>query len=149
MLQTLVICLFILPFFALIKCVGNFINVWKKEAPLHWRQWQEPEFVDLYRGLFGLYWPIIFGKACEEAGSELLIKKRNDIRFVLLIMGLLFIAAISLTGFSFEVKPRWVHSMTNHPTAYAVVIVATTLLAISLIQWALFNSIPPEVKPCV
>ena len=69
----------------------------------------EPEFVDLYRGLFGLYWPIIFGKACEEAGSELLIKKRNDIRFVLLIMGLLFIAAISLTGFSFEVKPRWVH----------------------------------------
>ena len=109
MLQTLVICLFILPFFALIKCVGNFINVWKKEAPLHWRQWQEPEFVDLYRGLFGLYWPIIFGKACEEAGSELLIKKRNDIRFVLLIMGLLFIAAISLTGFSFEFKPRWVH----------------------------------------
>ena len=109
MLQTLVICLFILPFFALIKCVGNFIQVWKKEAPLHWQQWQEPEFVDLYWGLFGLYWPIIFGKACEEADSELLIKKRNDIRFVLLIMGLLFIAAISFNGFSFEFKPRWVH----------------------------------------
>lgn len=100
---------FLLPFFALIKCVGNFIQVWKKEAPLHWQPWQEPEFVDLYRGLFGLYWPIIFGKACEKAGSELLIKKRNDIRFVLLIMGLLFIAALSLTGFHLEFKPRWIH----------------------------------------
>lgn len=109
MLQTLVICLFILPFFALIKCVADFVHVWKKEAPLHWQQWEEPEFVDLYRGLFGYFWPVIFGKACEEARSELLIKKRNDIRFVLLIMVLLFIAAISFSGFCIEFKPRWVH----------------------------------------
>ena len=60
----------------------------------------------LYRGMFGELWPVIFGKACEEAGSDLLVKKRNDIRFVLKIIVLLFIAATAFNGFYFEVKPR-------------------------------------------
>ena len=74
MLQTLVICLFILSIWALLKSATDFVNVWKSEAPLHWQHWGEPEFVDLYRGMFGELWPVIFGKACEEAGSDLLVK---------------------------------------------------------------------------
>ena len=106
MLQTLVICLFILSIWALLKSATVFVNVWKSEAPLHWQHWGEPEFVDLYRGMFGELWPVIFGKACEEAGSDLLVKKRNDIRFILKIIVLLFIAATAFNGFYFEVKPR-------------------------------------------
>ena len=106
MLQTLVICLFILSIWALLKSATDFVNVWKSEAPLHWQNWGEPEFVDLYRGMFGELWPVIFGKACEEAGSDLLVKKRNDIRFVLKIIILLFIASTAFNGFYFEVKPR-------------------------------------------
>jgi len=90
----------------LLKSATDFVNVWKSEAPLHWQHWGEPEFVDLYRGMFGELWPVIFGKACEEAGSDLLVKKRNDIRFILKIIVLFFIAATAFNGFYFEVKPR-------------------------------------------
>ena len=70
MLQTLVICLFILSIWALLKSATVFVNVWKSEAPLHWQHWGEPEFVDLYRGMFGELWPVIFGKACEKLQQD-------------------------------------------------------------------------------
>ncbi|PKF56411.1 hypothetical protein CW748_10690 [Alteromonadales bacterium alter-6D02] len=109
MFQTLVICLFILSILAFMKSVGVFIATWKIEAPLHWREWNEPEFIDLYRQMFTYLWPVIFGKACEGANSELLVKKRNDVRFSLVIVVLLFIAGTAFNGFSFEVSPRWVN----------------------------------------
>ncbi len=108
MFQTLVICLFIMSIVGFIKSVSDFIKTWKVEAPYHWRQWEEPEFIDLYRQMFTRLWPVIFGKACEDANSELLVKKRNDIRFALIIVTLLFVAGTAFNGFSFDISPRWV-----------------------------------------
>ncbi|MBH0026504.1 hypothetical protein I6F53_05865 [Pseudoalteromonas sp. SWN29] len=108
MFQMLVICLFIWSIFSFMKSVSIFIATWKTEAPMHWRVWNEPEFIDLYRQMFTYLWPVVFGKACEDANSDLLVKKRNDIRFTLIISVLLFIAGTAFNGLSFEVSPRWV-----------------------------------------
>jgi len=67
---------FYLSIFSFMKSVSIFIATWKTEAPMHWRVWNEPEFIDLYRQMFTYLWPVVFGKACEDANSDLLVKKR-------------------------------------------------------------------------
>lgn len=71
----LVICFFILFIWVLLKSVIDFVNVWKSEVLFYWQNWGELEFVDLYCGMFGEFWFVIFGKVCEEVGSDLLVKK--------------------------------------------------------------------------
>ncbi len=114
MLPALVLILLLLAFYALFISINGFVKHWKDETPIHWNQWNEPNPIDIYSGMFGVYKSIIFGKACEDAGSKLLLKKRNDIRFILIIIALLIIAGGSLHLFNVQTKPRWIVWCINH-----------------------------------
>ncbi|WP_115718965.1 hypothetical protein [Gallaecimonas mangrovi] len=102
MFKVVLISLAILSFYGVIKTSSDFIKTWKIEVPWHWRQWGQPEFIDLYRGLFGPYWAVIFGKECEGLYSPLLVRKRNDIRFALLIFVILMLANTGLGYMGFH-----------------------------------------------
>ena len=51
-----------------------------------------------YLGMVIFYFPVIFGKECENLGNKKLLAKRKDVRFFVLIHVLLLLASQLQSG---------------------------------------------------
>ena len=98
MISTIILCLYLLSFFPLLSSTRQFYETWVDDEFHHWERWGAPNPGVFYLGMVIFYFPVIFGKECENLGNKKLLAKRKDVRFFVLIHVLLLLASQLQSG---------------------------------------------------
>ena len=81
MQSTLVLCVAMLSLFPMIKFSKQFYLTWADLETGHWERWGSPSFAQFYFGMIIFYFPVVFGKECENLNNDLLVCARNKLLY--------------------------------------------------------------------
>lgn len=90
-LKNLLLYVFLISLFPLIKASKNFYTEWTESENEHWQMRGCPPFIVFHLAMF-LFLPMIFGKDLEQLSNKQLTKHRDQLRYWLVITFLLSLA---------------------------------------------------------